>query len=282
MLYEPGSDITSFLWQYLQQNTIQEQLNRTHDMYQNHHRIGQQQPPPPPSTQKKKYWLYTEAVKQAASSSSPKAVEKYLTAYVPPVPREDVNFLNDVTVFDDSLTNLMELRRVKLWAKYMLSDGVIRYGTIQTHPLYNVCPGWLMDVLWHQKQKKNLTLVWCTDIRGVNEYLGSLCSTINLHHLFRRLEKKDRNNYSAILLQMTVLSTEALNPINRRGIKFPQAAVTACTFENIKRSLSAMKKKKKKKINTVVEYKDNVAAPFTRLMLAMPVPIGTNYFDIKI
>ena len=264
MRYEPGADVTSFLWQNLQQNTIQQQLNATHDMYQ------RRASPPPnhPPRKSTKMWLYNGAVKFLLN-------EKYLMAYVPPISREEIKTSN---LFDDSLTNLLELRKVKLWARYMLSDGVIRYGTIQKHPLYNRCPGWLMDVLWHQRRNGNLTLVWCTDIRGVEKYLGALCSTINLHHLFQRLERKDRNNYTAILLQMTILSTESLNPINRQGIKFPQSAVTGCTFENIKRSLSSMKKRKNKK----KEYRDGASAPFTRLMLVLPNRIGTNYFDLKL
>lgn len=206
-------------------------------------------------------------------------LREWMRTYVPPHPPaadedDDVTAFGEETdVFDESVGNLVELRRVKEWAKYMLSDGVVRYGTVHRHPLYNACPGWLVDVLHRRREAPELALVWCTDVRGVDHHLGGTCSLINLHHLFRRLERGGKSNFTAIVAHLTVLSTAALNPINRRGMKYPASGVTARTFEDVKRSLESTRTAKE-------EIRDDLEAFLTRIMLVLPHRVGTNSFDV--
>ena len=244
----------------------------------------------PPPRKKKKSSLYTDAVLSVCRSLRPPSfIREFLTAYSPPVPSLEY-IRNEVDVFDESVNHLMDLRHVKRWAKYKLSDGLIRYGTVHRHPLYNALPGWLVDVLWLRRQNPDLALLWCTDIRGVNEHLGSLCNLINLHGLFRRVEGGG-NNFTGILIHMTVLSTMSLNPINRRGMKYPHSEVASRTFENIKRLLMGLKnnktttekkkgrKRKKRPIHNILLH-DDLSSFFTRIMTVLPPRVGTNYFDI--
>lgn len=273
--HQPGTDVTASLWQVIQHTTIQHQLNATHEMYNwrsakeekktNWRRGGSTCP-------KNVYGPIMETLKRKPVLDRGQLFQ-FLRWYVPTPPAKDGRFLTDVNIFDKSLTNLCELRRAKVWCKYMLTDGIIRYGCIQKHPLYNGCPGWLMDILELRRRGRNLALLWCTDIRGVNDHMGSVCSLINLHHLFQRIERVHGDNFTALLAHLTVLSTAALNPINRRGLKYPSSSISSRTFENVRRSL--LRKCNNNETDTLVSY-------FTRIMMVMPHKIGTNFMDLVI
>lgn len=194
-----------------------------------------------------------------------------INTYSPFLSLSNISDKNDINIFDECITNLTDLRRIKVWAKYMMSDNIVRFGTVQKHPVYTALPGWLVDVLNLRRQRRDLIFLWCTDLRGVDQCLGSLCSIINLHYLLRRLEKKTGDNFTALLLQMTVLSTISTNPINRRGLKFPSNGMTSCTFEDIRRSI--MKNNKKGSY-------DKLESMFTRIACVVPHKVGTNYFDL--
>lgn len=187
----------------------------------------------------------------------------------------DSIFKRDISLYSNlssnGVNNLIDLRMSKVWVEYMMSDGIIRYSTLHPHPIYNACPGWLIDVINIQMSNLDISLIYCTDIRGVNLFLGQLCSLINLHNLFRKFETS-KTNYTAILLQMTVLSNESLNPINRRGNKFPGNAIASRSFEDIKRYLLATQK-----LNII---SDNLHSFVSRLTTCLPPQVGTNFFNI--
>lgn len=249
----------------MQNTTIQHRLNAAHHMKVEVRRRQHYY-----SSSKKFYYVY-EPLISFLQQDRREYNYNILDMYVPVPPNLYENV--DLHVFDECITHLLDLRKSKVWVKYMMSDNVVRCGTIQKHPVYTSLPGWLVDVL-RLRRYKRLTLVWCTDLRGVDQYLGSLCSVINLHHLLRRLERQNGDNYTAILLQMTVLSTHSLNPVNRRGFKYPACGMTACTFEDVRRSLLKTQKNE-------ARY-DALEAPFTRIICAIPHKVGTNFFDVVV
>ena len=266
--YEPGIDVTASLWQIIQHSTIQHQLDSSHIMYSNSNNNNNNNNNSSNNHQyyqkrTKEIGCYEFALRMLKWRSSillvlPETIVRFFEVYVPIPPLSDFSFRKDVDMFDKSITNLYELRCPKRWCKYMLTDGVIRYGCIQKHPnsslmtsSFSVLPGWLVDAINIFKRKKKqinslnleknndlgLGLVWCTDVRGVSNYMGSVCSLINLHHLFQRFEYIHQDNFTVVLAHMTVLSTAPLNSITRRGLHYPMTAISSRTFEDIRRSL---------------------------------------------
>lgn len=281
--YHPGSDITASIWQIIQQSTIQHQLNSTHDMYNETRQnatVGSRGMTPIISTKKKTKNPYNPALTFTDDAT---IRDIFLRKYVPLPPTELDHdyylFQKDINIFERSVTNLSELRRPKRWCKYAMSDGIIRFGCISKHPLHRSIPGWLVDVM-NVRKRKPAALLWCTDVRGVNNHLGAVCNLINLHHLFQRIECINGDNFTAILAHLTVLSTVSLNPINRRGMKYPNNAVSSRTFEDVKRSLLQLSKTRTEKWRDGnIDYLDTF---FIRLMTVMPHKIGTNSFDLMI
>ena len=134
-------------------------------------------------------------------------------------------------------------------------------------------PGWLVDAL-QIAYKYKLYLIYSTDIRGVNQWLGQLCSLINLHNLLNLNNNNNNNNinYTALLIHIAgVLSTNTLNPINRQGMLFSDNVLQRCTFENVKRKLSSIE-----------NDCDNLSSFISLSLMCLPQKSGTNYFDIII
>lgn len=286
--YHPGSDITASTWQVIQHSTIQHQLNSTHDMYRQFTSMPIPARSGCVSAKKTKRSInpYDPALRTLTEGDprEPSVCQMFLRRYTPLPPGEGDDdyapFRKDVDIFDKSVTNLSELRRPRRWCKYAMSDGIIRFGCIQKHPLYKCIPGWLVDAI-NVRTRKGTALLWCTDVRGVNLYLGSVCSLINLHHLFQRIESVNHDNFTTILAHLTVLSTVPLNPINRRGMKYPNNAISARTFEDVKRSLLQLSRTTKRDNNNK-DLLDSLDTFFARLMMVMPHKIGTNSFDLII
>ena len=176
---------------------------------------------------------------------------------------DNMYFLNN---FHTNITNFIDVRKNKNWVLYSLSDNIRRYGTVEPHLIFNKMPGWLVDAL-QIAYTHNLYLIYSTDIRGVNEWLGQLCSLINLHNLLA-LNGIDIN-YTAILIHIAgVLSTKTLNPINRQGMFFSDNVLQKCTFENTKNFLSKAKDC------------DNLSSFISSTLMCLPQKSGTNYFDL--
>ena len=144
-----------------------------------------------------------------------------------------------------NLANYTDVRKNKEWVRYILSDFIPREGLIHPHPIFNKIPGWLFDAIQisnRQPEDKKLFIIYSTDIRGINEWMGQLCSLINIHNLLSvNLEAQQGLNCTAILVHLAgILSTRPLNSINRQGMSFPDSILQKTTFENVKKFLSQM------------------------------------------
>lgn len=185
----------------------------------------------------------------------------------------NLNTENEKSIVDSAwlanLGNYMDIRKNKEWVSYILSDFIPRQGAIHPHPIYNKLPGWLLDAMQIAKEK-NLYLIYSTDIRGVNEWLGQLCSLINIHNLLSvNLEAKQGLNCTAILIHLAgILSTKPLNSINRQGMSFSNSILQKSTFENVKKFLSN------------VNGSDNLCSFVSATIACVPHKTGTNSFDI--
>ena len=168
-----------------------------------------------------------------------------------------------------NLGNYMDVRKNKEWVSYILSDFIPRQGVIHPHPTYNKIPGWLFDAIKISKEKK-LFLVYSTDVRGVNEWMGQLCSLINVHNLLSvNLEAQQGLNCTAILIHLAgILSIQPLNSINRQGMSFSDSILQKSTFENVKKLLSN------------VNGSDNLSSFISATIACIPHKTGTNSFDL--
>ena len=182
----------------------------------------------------------------------------------------DIDDLTNLKNFNTNINNLIDLRKNKKWVLYLLSDKIPRYGTIQNHIIFNKVPGWLIDAI-QIANKKKLFLIYSTDIRGVNEWLGQFISMINLHHLLSLNEVNKDTNYTALFLHLAgILSINRLNPINRQGMFFSKNVLQKCTFENVKRLLSK------------AHDSDNLSSFISSTLMCVPQKSGTNAFDLII
>lgn len=185
----------------------------------------------------------------------------------------NLNIDNQTSMVDSAwlanLGNYMDIRKNKTWVTYILSDFIPRQGVIYPHPIYNKLPGWLFDAINISKEKK-LFLLYSTDIRGVNEWMGQLSSLINIHNLLSvNLEAEQGMNCTAILIHLAgILSTRSLNSINRQGMSFPNSILQKSTFENVKKFLSN------------VNGSDNLCSFISSTIACVPHKTGTNSFDL--
>lgn len=178
------------------------------------------------------------------------------------------DILLNVQNYYSNITNFIDLRKNKKWVQYCLSDNVIRYGAVEPHIIFNKMPAWLVDALQIAFRLK-LYLLYSTDIRGVNQWLGQTCSLINLHNLLNLNSKHNDINYTALLIHTAgLLSTNTLNSINRQGMSFPENALQKSTFENVKRKLSNVKNV------------DNLSSFISLSLMCLPQKSGTNFFDL--
>lgn len=184
-----------------------------------------------------------------------------------------LNENNQKSVIDSAwlanLGNYMDIRKNKEWVSYVLSDFIVRQGVIHPHPIYNKLPGWLFDAIQISNKEKQF-LIYSTDMRGVNEWLGQLCSLINLHNLFSvNLEAQQGLNCTAILIHLAgILSTRPLNSINRQGMSYPDSILQRTTFENVKKFLSN------------ANGLDNLCSFVSSTIACLPHKTGTNAFDL--
>lgn len=168
-----------------------------------------------------------------------------------------------------NLGNYMDIRKNKEWVSYVLSDFIGRQGPIHPHPIYNKIPGWLFDAIQISNKEKQF-LVYSTDIRGSNEWMGQFCNLINLHNLLSvNLEAQQGLNCTAILIHLVgILSTQPLNSINRQGMSYPDSVLQKTTFENVKKFLSK------------AQGLDNLCSFVSSTIACLPHKTGTNSFDL--
>ena len=184
--------------------------------------------------------------------------------------KEENDILLNVQNYYSNITNFIDLRKNKKYVQYCLSDKVIRYGAMEPHIIFNKMPAWLVDALQLSFNLK-LYLLYSTDIRGVNQWLGQTCSLINLHNLLNLNSKHNDINYTALLIHTAgLLSTNTLNSINRQGMSFSENALQKSTFENVKRKLSSVKNV------------DNLSSFISLSLMCLPQKSGTNFFDLYI
>ena len=151
----------------------------------------------------------------------------------------------------------------------MLNDFKLRRGWVYPHFVYNMMPYWLYDALIIANNE-NLFLIFSTDMRSVDIWLGQLCSIINIHNLLSvKLESKQGVNCTAILVHLVgILSTKSLSSINRSGMNYPKSILQITTFENIKKLLSN------------VNGFDDCSSFISSMIVCRPYRLGTNSFDI--
>lgn len=102
-----------------------------------------------------------------------------------------------------------------------------------------------------------------------------------------------KDSFTSVLVHLTVLSNNSLNPINRHGLKYSAFARSSRTFENVKRSLfqivskEKLKQRKRRKLRDIKnkinegDVADHHLQSFaTRVMMVMPHKIGTNFFGL--
>ena len=176
-------------------------------------------------------------------------------------------FINDTENLFSNLTSFIDVRKSKKWVKYLLSDKIPRFGTVQPHFVFNKIPGWLYDAI-QISWDRDLYLIYATDMRGVNEWMGQLCNLCNLHNLLSvRMER--HHNCTAILIHLAGLLTRTtMNPINRQGMTYPQSVLQKTTFENVKKLLSNARDS------------DNMSSFISSTMMCIPHKTGTNAFNI--
>ena len=178
------------------------------------------------------------------------------------------NELFEVQNYFCNINNFIDLRKNRKYVIYCLSDNVERCGLIEPHIIFNKMPIWLVDALQYAYDN-NLYLVYSTDIRGVNQWMGQLCSLINIHNLLNMNENNSNN--TALLLHIAgILSLNSLNAINRQGMWFSNNVLQRCTFENIKKLLSN------------VSDCDDLSSFISTSLMCLPQKSGTNYFDLKL
>ena len=193
---------------------------------------------------------------------------------------QSYDFKYDVEYSFNNITSMIDIRRSKKWVKYVLSDKVVRYGTIEPHFIFNKIPGWLFDAAQHC----GLSLIYSTDMRGVQEWMGQLCSLINLHNLIAATFEKEKDidndndnddddddiNYTIIIMHLAgLLSRAPLNPINRQGMTFPGSILQSVMFENVK-----------KRMISDPEGVDNLTNSISCALSCTNPPTGTKMFNL--
>ena len=182
--------------------------------------------------------------------------------------------LEEIDNYFNNISSFIDLRKSKTWVSYMLSDNVRRIGSITNHPVYNTCPGWVIDALIISS-KNNLHLIYSTDLRGTNSCFGQLVSLINIHNLLDYFleDGADETNYTIVLIHLAGILTETtLNPINRQGIRFPASILQKTTFENVKKQLLNASQND--------ENYDSLCSFVSPTIVCLPHKTGTNAFNL--
>ena len=296
---DPGTDVTALIWKSLQSKQIQVHLDQSHNLYDNQNSNNTPLITTPVAVGDRND--LDESVKPIIKKQlqlkqtdnknvyAPKIIKLYDYIKNPnnqatirpfiqkvlihtPLTPNDQDYRNEFTrITTDfcNINNYIDVRKSKKWILYLLSDNIPRIGTCQPHFIYNKIPGWLIDAM-QITSEKNLFLIYSTDMRGVNEWLGQLCSLINLHHLLAiNLESNNDVNCTAILIHLAgLLTNRKLNPINRQGMSFPNSILQKTTFENVKKQLST------------ASGSDNLTNFISTTLTVIPHKTGTNSFNL--
>lgn len=303
---DPGTDITAILLKIFQSSQIQTQLDSSHNLYKNIEKekksLNNDTSSPnicnntsedlenldallsEKCCSKKKniktnnenvyqtsvgniYNLFSTLDSNKSSLNKHCIIEQELIKSISSLSSPTIMCLKETSIFGN-ITNFIDLRKSKKWVSYLLSDNVIRYGVIQPHFIFNKIPGWLFDAI-QLSYENNLYLIYSTDMRGVNEFMGQVCSLINLHNMLSLKLETDGENYTAILIHLAgILSTNSLNPINRQGMTYPESVLQKTTFENVKRFLNK------------ASGSDNLRNFISSSLMCVPHKSGTNSFDL--
>lgn len=217
--------------------------------------------------------LSTSSNKEEEDEDVSSAIEKVIVRDLLESPTLNENNNEKFTVDSAWLANLgnyMDIRKNKDWVIYVMSDLIERRGPINPHPIYNKIPGWLFDAIQISAREQKY-LIYSTDVRGANEWLGQFCSLINLHNLFSvNLETQQGMNCTAMLIHLAgILSTRPLNSINRQGMSYPNSILQKTTFESVNKFLSK------------VDGFDNLSSFISSTIACLPHKTGTNSFDVN-
>lgn len=185
-------------------------------------------------------------------------------------------FKNDINNTFSCMAHFIDFRKSKLFVEYMLSDGLKRFGLTINHLIYPGIPMWLLDVSSIINKHPDLYLIYSTDTRTVDKFLGHVTSIVNLSNLlYIKLEQPAKSNASLILLHlMGIFTADTYNPINRQGIKFPCSVLQKTTFENVKNQLS--------KLANENRLYDTLTNFISSTIIGVPRATGTNCFNLVI
>ena len=303
---EPGTDLTAILWKSLQSTQIQTQLDQSHNLYEivkensdsqsdHHDDSGGAMRPSSDNENLDKQLRKLRKSKKLLVRPKNAQVNVYANrvrhtfeavySLLKEGAKEEViketisQELMDKPLYPDTgaaptmsvanLSNFIDIRKSKDWVFYYLSDHVPRKGSIHPHFIYTKVPGWLYDAS-RIANEKGLFLIYSTDMRGVSEWMGQLCSLINMHNLLSiNLESQQGINCTAILIHLAgLLSTRPINSINRQGMHFPNSILQKCTFENVKNCLAK------------IEGTDDLSSFVSATIACLPHRTGTNSFDV--
>ena len=184
-------------------------------------------------------------------------------------------FKIDVCEIFSSMAHFIDFRKSKIFVEYMLSDGVKRFGLTVNHLIFPAIPMWLFDACSLVSKDPSLYLIYSTDIRSVNAFLGHITSIVNLSNLlFLKIEQQNTKiNATLILIHLTgIFTPDKYNPINRQGIRFPCSTLQRITFENVKNNM--IKAAKEKRVY------DNLFSFISSTIVGIPRVTGTNSFNL--
>lgn len=274
---DAGTDVSAIAWKILQQTQIQNQLDQTHYIHEkgnteeNIERVNN-------DISKNPYLFKINEIFEKSQNN----LEKILFTKLfleETVPEKDLIktklFKIDTEQIFTSLSHFIDIRKSKFWVEYMLSDKKKRYGTTASHPVYPAIPGWIIDAVYALKKNPNLYLIYSTDVRGVDKWLGHLCSIINISKLLYLRIEKEMTNLNATLIFLHVaglLTPETLNPINRQGMKYPCSILQKVTFENVRLQLLSASHENK--------LCDNLCNFVGATTTCVPQRTGTNCFNL--
>ena len=281
-MMEPGTELSSIIWKKLQQEQIQAELDQSHNISNsnNNNKGGDDDDVKKINLNpyfKKIDCIYNDFCNNN-NFSLDELIFKYMLGKENTMPSNEfkgnLHFKKDTEFLFTSLNHFIDCRKSKNWVEYVLSDNIKRYGTTAHHPIFPSVPGWLIDVLCALKENSKLYLIYATDIRGVDKWLGHFCSVINISNLlFLKTEKINNMNATLILLHVAgLLTPDTLSPINRQGMKYPRSILQKATFENVRAQLLALANKKK--------MCDNLCNFVGATIACVPHRTGTNSFNL--
>ena len=192
-------------------------------------------------------------------------------------PKSERLFQDDVHNIFSFVAHFIDNRKIKLFVRYMLSDGLERYGIVLGHPVFPGLPMWIFDACRLVAENPKLYLLYSTDTRNVSKWFGHLVSLTNMSNLlYLKIERDNPEiNTTLIFLHLVGIFTHNMNdPINRQGMKYQGNILQRTTFENVKNQLSKMAKSR-------ADF-DTLNNFISSTTMCVPRPTGTNSFGIVI